>query len=163
MTAALEGGEWSAARPGRTLPPGKTRYLFYGILRGPHGLSGRTEYLFPTGFRSRTAQPVAQWLYLLSYRAHTIQNSGLNISTWRWRQITSPQLWSPCTSTWQNEEIIISAVLKTSNRQFVAISNNIGRLVLEYVSKCKLPLTEQQTAKEGCRIRLPGIDCTGLM
>ena len=23
MTAALEGGEWSAARPGRTLPPGK--------------------------------------------------------------------------------------------------------------------------------------------
>ena len=25
MTAALEGGEWSASRPGRTLPPGKTR------------------------------------------------------------------------------------------------------------------------------------------
>jgi len=25
VTAALEGGEWSAARPGRTLPPGKTR------------------------------------------------------------------------------------------------------------------------------------------
>ena len=23
MTAALEGGEWSAARPGRTLPPGE--------------------------------------------------------------------------------------------------------------------------------------------
>ena len=29
MTAALEGGEWSAGRPGRTLPPGKTRYPFY--------------------------------------------------------------------------------------------------------------------------------------
>ena len=29
MTAALEGGEWSAARPGRILPPGKTRYPFY--------------------------------------------------------------------------------------------------------------------------------------
>jgi len=26
MTAALEGGEWSAAGPGRTLPPGKTLY-----------------------------------------------------------------------------------------------------------------------------------------
>ena len=26
MTAALEGGEWSAARPGRALPPGKARY-----------------------------------------------------------------------------------------------------------------------------------------
>ena len=29
QTAALEGGEWSAAHPGRTLPPGKTRYPFY--------------------------------------------------------------------------------------------------------------------------------------
>ena len=29
MTAALEGGEWSAARPGRTLPPGKTWYPLY--------------------------------------------------------------------------------------------------------------------------------------
>jgi len=33
MTAALEGGEWSAARPGRTLLPGKTRYPFYRRLR----------------------------------------------------------------------------------------------------------------------------------
>jgi len=30
MTAALERGEWSAARPGRTIPPGKTRYHFTG-------------------------------------------------------------------------------------------------------------------------------------
>ena len=37
MTAALEGGEWSAARPGRTLPPGKTRYPFYRRLGGPNG------------------------------------------------------------------------------------------------------------------------------
>jgi len=29
MTAALEGGEWSAARPGRTLPPGKTYIYIY--------------------------------------------------------------------------------------------------------------------------------------
>ena len=29
MTATLEGGEWSAARPGRTLSPVKTRYPFY--------------------------------------------------------------------------------------------------------------------------------------
>ena len=37
MTAALEGGEWSAARPGRTLPPRKTRYPFYRRLGGPQG------------------------------------------------------------------------------------------------------------------------------
>jgi hypothetical protein len=27
MTAALEGDEWSAARPGRTLPPGKMMWV----------------------------------------------------------------------------------------------------------------------------------------
>jgi len=57
MTAALEGGEWSAARPGRTLPPGKTRYPLYRRLGGPQGRSGRTENLVPTGIRSRTVQP----------------------------------------------------------------------------------------------------------
>ena len=41
MTAALEGGEWSAARPGRTLPPGKTRYPFYRRLGGPQSRAGR--------------------------------------------------------------------------------------------------------------------------
>ena len=46
-----------AARPGRTLPPGKTRYPFYRRLGGPQGLSGRAENLIPTGIRSRTVQP----------------------------------------------------------------------------------------------------------
>ena len=58
MTAALEGGEWSAARPGRTLPPGKSRYPFYRRLGGPQVRSGRAENLVPTGIRSRTVQPV---------------------------------------------------------------------------------------------------------
>jgi len=38
MTAAIEGGEWSAACPGHTLPPGKTQYPFYRWLGGPPGL-----------------------------------------------------------------------------------------------------------------------------
>ena len=58
MTAALEGGEWSAARPGRTLHPGKTRYQFYRRLGGPQGRCWRAENLVPTGIRSRTVQPV---------------------------------------------------------------------------------------------------------
>ena len=58
MTAALEGGEWSAARPGRTLPQGKKRYPFYRWLGGPQGRCGRAENLIPTGIRSRTVQPV---------------------------------------------------------------------------------------------------------
>jgi len=51
-------GEWSAARPGRTLPPGKTRYPFYRRLGGPQGRSGRAQMLVPTGIWSRTVQPV---------------------------------------------------------------------------------------------------------
>ena len=78
MTAALEGGEWSAARPGRTLTPEKTRYPFsrLGGLQGRGGLegrSGRAENLVPTGIRSRTVQPVTQSLYRPSYRAHNIK------------------------------------------------------------------------------------------
>ena len=72
MAAALEDGEWSAARPGRTLPPGKTRYPFYRRLGGPQGPSGWAKNLAPTRFDPRTVQPVAQSLYRLSYpAAHT--------------------------------------------------------------------------------------------
>ena len=52
------GGEWSAARPGRNLPPEKTRYQFYRRLGGPQGWSGRAENLILTGIRSRNVQPL---------------------------------------------------------------------------------------------------------
>ena len=58
MTAALEGGECSAASPGCNLHPGKTRYPFYRGLGGPKGLYGQAENLVPTGIRSRTVQPL---------------------------------------------------------------------------------------------------------
>jgi len=45
MTAALEGGERSAAGPGRTLSLGKTRYPFYRRLGGPQGWSGGVQQL----------------------------------------------------------------------------------------------------------------------
>jgi hypothetical protein len=41
MTTALEGGEVSASRPGRSLPPGKTRYPLY---RGWVGTDEYQEY-----------------------------------------------------------------------------------------------------------------------
>jgi len=61
MTAALEGGEWSAGRPGRTLPPGKTRYPFYRRLVEAQGRSEQAENLVPTGIRSRTVQPAVSY------------------------------------------------------------------------------------------------------
>jgi hypothetical protein len=58
MTAALKGGEWSAACPGHTLPLGKTRYPLYRRLGEPQGQSGQAENLSPPGFDPRTVQPV---------------------------------------------------------------------------------------------------------
>ena len=69
MTAALEGGEWSAAYPGRILPSGKTRYPLYRRLGGPQGRSGRSENLAPTVIRSPGRPARSQSLYRLSYRA----------------------------------------------------------------------------------------------
>ena len=48
LTTALEGGEGSASRPGRSLPPGKARYPLYRRLGGLQGRTG-AENLAPTG------------------------------------------------------------------------------------------------------------------
>ena len=77
MTAALEGGEWSAAGPGRILFQGKIQYKFYRRLGGSQGRTARTENLVPSGTRSRNVQTVAQSLYRLSYRAHKFQTNML--------------------------------------------------------------------------------------
>ena len=66
-TAALEGGEWSAA-PRPHFTPGKIRYPLYRRLGGPQGRSGGAKNLVPPGIRSLTVQLVAQSLYRLSYR-----------------------------------------------------------------------------------------------
>ena len=78
MTAALEGGEWSAARPGRTLPPGKARCPLYRRVGGPQGRSGRAENLIPTGIRSRTVQPVVS---LYTDRATGLTNNLIHLIT----------------------------------------------------------------------------------
>ena len=57
MTAALEGGEWSAARPGRTLLPDTGTHFTGGWVGLRAGLDGR-KISPPTGIRSRTVQPV---------------------------------------------------------------------------------------------------------
>jgi hypothetical protein len=60
MTTALEGGEGSASRPGRSLPQAKTRYPLYRRLCGPQGWSGQVRKIsLPPGFDPRTVQPVA--------------------------------------------------------------------------------------------------------
>ena len=58
MAEAIEGGEWSASRLGRNLPPGNTRYPFYRRLGGLQGRSGGAENLVPTGIPYRNIQTV---------------------------------------------------------------------------------------------------------
>jgi hypothetical protein len=58
MTSALERGELSGARPGRTLPPEKDPVPIVQRLGGPQDRSGLVENLVPTGIRSRTVQPL---------------------------------------------------------------------------------------------------------
>jgi len=57
----------SAARPGRTLPPGKIQYPSYRRLGWSQGQSGRAENLVPTGIRSRTVQTVVSRYTLYIY------------------------------------------------------------------------------------------------
>jgi hypothetical protein len=61
-TTALEGGEGSASRPGRFLPPEKTRYL------GPVWTG--VENLAPTGIRSPERPARSQSLFRMSYPVH---------------------------------------------------------------------------------------------
>jgi len=71
MTAALEGGEWSAARPGRTLPRERPGTHFTGGWVGP-GLvwTGRKSRPHRDSIPDRPAP--SQSLYRLSYPAHKI-------------------------------------------------------------------------------------------
>ena len=52
-------GEGLASGPGRSLPPGKTRYPFYRRLGGPQGRYGQVRKISPPpGFDPRTVQPI---------------------------------------------------------------------------------------------------------
>jgi hypothetical protein len=60
QTSALEGGEGSASRPGRLVPPGKTRFPLYRRLGGPQVRSGKVRKISPPpGFNLCTVHPVA--------------------------------------------------------------------------------------------------------
>ena len=53
-------GEGSASRPGRSLPPVKTRYPLYRRLGGLQGRCGQVRKMSPPpGFDPRTVQPLA--------------------------------------------------------------------------------------------------------
>jgi hypothetical protein len=73
-------GEGSASRPGRSLPPGKTRYPLYRRLGRPQDRSGQVRKISPPlGFDPRTAQPVASLYTDYAARPTVIGSAPVNI------------------------------------------------------------------------------------
>jgi len=80
LISALEGGEGSTSRPGRTLPPGKSRYPFYRRLSGPQDRSGQVRKIsLPPGFDPRTVQPVGSRWNCFNKQINRLQNLFLKI------------------------------------------------------------------------------------
>ena len=80
LTSELEGGEGSASRAGRTLPPVKTRYPLYRRLDGPQDRSGQVrKFSPPPGFDPRTVQPVGSRYTDYATRPTEEERNPLNI------------------------------------------------------------------------------------
>ena len=94
MTTALEGVEGSASRPGRSLPPGKTRYPLYRRLGGLLGPSGQVRKILP--HRDSIPGPSSPSLYRLRYPAHSVAVT-IHKSDTCWYQLYSSQ--------WPNDHI----------------------------------------------------------
>ena len=72
-------GDGLASRPGRSLPPGKTRYPFYRRLDGPQGRSGQVRKISsPPGFDLRTVQPVTS-----RYTDYATRPTSCILTFWR--------------------------------------------------------------------------------
>ena len=96
-------GEGSASRPGRSLPPGKTRYPLYRRLGGPQGQSGQIRKISPPpGFDSRTVHSVASrytdWATWPSFNCWLVINSSFI------RDIIIDFSWSKTRSVIQSSE-----------------------------------------------------------
>jgi len=84
MTAALEGCEWSAARPGRTLPPGNIRYPLYRRLGGRKNSSspGFILNIYCTlNHIHRNLTSLLPRVLVVRFPYHTVQHSHLQSFT----------------------------------------------------------------------------------
>jgi len=71
------------SRPGRNLPPGKSRYQFYRRLGGPQGRTGRAENLVPTGILFNLFYSRKTWVqeHIVSVYITTVRmNTGTTLS-----------------------------------------------------------------------------------
>ena len=82
MTTTLEGGEGSASRPGRSLPPGKDQVpIVQEAAWAPGPVWTGADKLAPTGIRSPDRPARSQSLYRLRYPAHALLRASRKINT----------------------------------------------------------------------------------
>jgi len=91
LTTAVEGSEWLAACPGRSLLPGKTRYPFYRRLGGPQGRSGQVRKISPHRNSIPDCPTRSQSLYRLRYPARITVAHLLYLTRFRVR-FRGPQI-----------------------------------------------------------------------
>jgi hypothetical protein len=148
---ALERGEGSASRPGRSLPPGKTRYPLYRRLGRPQGQSGQVRKISPpTWIRSPDHPAHNQSLYQLSYPAHPKRHKNIinhikaQRSSWfghlhrvkkvfKWKPKLTRPLWKP-KNRWEDDIINDMMKLKIKNWTSYIQDHNKWKL---YVGKGK--------------------------
>ena len=138
LTSAIEGGEGSASRPCRTLPPGNTRYPLYRRLGGPQGpVWTGAENLAPTGIRSPDRLARRQSLYRLSYRGPLIIELNVikykllqNVVFEHWEGSTHDFglcLWEETTTDWTNPLTMESKMCLMAFQALLAFKNALSR------------------------------------
>ena len=155
MTTALEGVEVSASRPGRSLPPVKTRYQLYRRLGGPQGRSEQVRKISPSpGFDPRTVHPVASrytdwatWptlIWMINNKTSLLLRSSADtykapleatLTSWlllsvsemdRVADVTPVIVWHLCCiRNWSNKRAF-----------YVSVSHNLHQSVLHFISAC---------------------------
>ena len=114
MTTSLEEGEGSASHPGRSLPPGKTRYPLYRRLGGSQGRSGQVRKISPApGFDSRTVQPIASRYTDWATRPTAVRKPGSNWASFQRHDTLSNSKGAPAHLT-----VAIGMFLSVMNKTF---------------------------------------------
>jgi hypothetical protein len=162
MTTALQGGEGSVSRSGRSLPPGKNRYPLYRRLGGPQGRSGQVRKISPPpGFDPRTVQPVAsrhdkdrRYFYVIQWRMSV---------TWNWLFITpvKPQVtnWNiqHCERQSRSFDMILSPLVSHHNNtiyishiRYILLYDPADRISKASLTICALFLQFKTAYSAGC-------------
>jgi hypothetical protein len=126
MTSALEGGEWSAARPGRTLPPGRTRYPLSHIIEGSEFSSLVPCLLVITGCRKL----IVTALMRLPVEVETHTHAGTHTHThtrrnWIWWEIQQSRNFTDNERTGGYDNVIVNSFTCTCvNRKWCQPTGN---------------------------------------